>query len=179
MVENQSSCSRIKIREMGIDDLAPVFHIGEEVFTAEYSTTLYRTWDEYEITNLFNSESELCLVAEIDEHIVGFALGTTVDKTRSAWKYGYLIWLGVRKNLQHAGVGGRLFKEILRRMRAMGVRMIIVDTAADNKSAISFFQKQGFGDIQKHVFMSLNLSRKARSCKPRPARASKKRGRQG
>ncbi len=155
--------SRIRIREMGIDDLAPVFHIGEEVFTAEFSTSLYRTWDEYEIINLFSTDQELCLVAELDEHIVGFALATTVEKPRSAWKYGYLTWLGVRKNLQHAGIGQRLFKEIVRRMENTGVRMVIVDTAADNSSAIRFFQKEGFGDMTEHVFMSMNLTRKSRS----------------
>jgi hypothetical protein len=54
-----------RIREMEIDDFPEVFHIGEEVFTVEYSQSLYRTWDEFEITTLFNSDTELCLVAEM------------------------------------------------------------------------------------------------------------------
>ncbi len=161
--EEEIKVPRVRIREMGIDDLAPVYHIGEEVFTAEFSTSLYRTWDEYEIINLFSTDNELCLVAELDDHIVGFALATTVEKPRSAWKYGYLTWLGVRKNLQHAGVGNRLFKEVVRRMEQMGVRMVIVDTAGDNVSAIRFFQKQGFDDMKEHVFLSMNLSRKAKA----------------
>ncbi len=151
-----------RIREMTIDDFPEVFHIGEQVFTAEYSQSLYRTWDEYEITTLYNSDTELCLVAEAGERILGFALGTTVIKHNSPWKYGYLVWLGVRKNTQKGQVGSRLFKEIRRRMKEQGVRMIIIDTSADNEPAIRFFQKQGFGDIQKHVYMTLNLSRKAR-----------------
>ncbi len=40
--------------------------------------------------------------------------------------------------------------------------MMIIDTSADNHPAIRFFQKQGFDDIQEHVYMSLNLSRKTR-----------------
>jgi hypothetical protein len=83
---NQASTTRsgrLRIREMTIDDLSEVFHIGEEIFTADLFPTLYRTWDEYEITTLFNSDSELCLVGEIDDRIVGFALGTTVEKHRS------------------------------------------------------------------------------------------------
>jgi ribosomal protein S18 acetylase RimI-like enzyme len=40
--------------------------------------------------------------------------------------------------------------------------MIIIDTSADNRAAINFFQKQGFADIQEHLYMSLNLTRKAR-----------------
>jgi ribosomal protein S18 acetylase RimI-like enzyme len=152
----------LRIREMTIDDFPEVFHIGEEVFTADYSQSLYRTWDEYEITTLFNSDNELCLVAEAGDHILGFALGTTVKKHNSPWKYGYLVWLGVRSNIQQGGVGSGLFKEIRRRMKDQGVRMIIIDTSADNQPAIRFFQKQGFDDIQEHVYMSLNLARKAK-----------------
>ncbi len=150
----------LRIREMTIDDFAEVFHIGEQVFTAEYSQSLYRTWDEYEITTLFNTDGELCLVAEAGERILGFALGTTVKKHHSPWKYGYLVWLGVRPDIQQGGVGSGLFKEIRRRMREQGVRMIIIDTSADNEPAIRFFQKQGFADIQEHVYMTLNLVRK-------------------
>lgn len=148
---------------MTIDDFPEVFHIGEEVFTAEYSQSLYRTWDEYEIITLFNSDSELCLVAEAGDKILGFALGTTVDKHNSPWKYGYLVWLGVRRNIQQGGIGGGLFKEIKRRMKEQGVRMIIIDTSADNQPAIRFFQKQGFGNVQEHLYMSLNLTRKAKN----------------
>jgi ribosomal protein S18 acetylase RimI-like enzyme len=154
--------SRLIIRAMSIDDFSEVFHIGEEVFTAEFSPSLYRTWDEYEVTTLFNSDSELCLVAEMGDAIVGFALGTTVEKHHSPWKYGYLVWLGVKKGLQKARVGERLFREIRRRMKVQGVRMIIIDTDADNEAAIRFFQKQGFGNIQEHVYMTLNLTRPRR-----------------
>jgi ribosomal protein S18 acetylase RimI-like enzyme len=100
-----ASEEKLRIREMTIDDLSEVFHIGEEVFTAEYSQSMYRTWDEYEITTLFNTDNELCLVAELGEKILGFALGTTVSKHNSPWKYGYLVWLGVRKDIQKGGRG--------------------------------------------------------------------------
>ncbi|MHB1400026.1 MAG: GNAT family N-acetyltransferase [Trichloromonadaceae bacterium] len=153
---------KLRIREMTIDDLAEVFHLGEAIFTAEYSQSMYRTWDEYEITTLFNSDNELCLVAELDEELCGFALGTTVDKHNSAWKYGYLVWLGVRRGLQKGGVGEGLFKEIRRRMQEQGVRMIIIDTDADNEAGIRFFKKQGFNNEKEHVYMTFNLSRNTR-----------------
>lgn len=168
MTDRQADAEEtLRIREMTIDDFSEVFHIGEEVFTAEYSQSLYRTWDEYEITTLFNSDNELCLVAEAGGKILGFALGTTVTKHNSPWKYGYLVWLGVRSNIQQGGVGSGLFKEIKRRMKEQGVRMIMIDTAADNQPAIRFFKKQGFGDIQEHVYMSLNLTRKTKKKHPK------------
>ncbi len=154
------AAEQLEIREITIDDLAAVFHLGEKLFTSDFSPSMYRTWDEYEITTLFNSDSELCLVAELDGEIVGFALGTTVEKLHSAWKYGYLVWIGVRPGLQKAGAGHLLFDELKQRMLGQGVRMIIIDTDADNEAGIRFFKKQGFSNIQKHVYMTLNLSRK-------------------
>jgi ribosomal protein S18 acetylase RimI-like enzyme len=149
----------LEVRELTIDDLAAVFHLGERLFTSDFSPSMYRTWDEYEITTLFNSDNELCLVAELDSEIVGFALGTTVEKQNSAWKYGYLVWIGVRPGLQKCGAGHKLFAELKKRMVDQGVRMIVIDTDADNEAGINFFEKQGFNNIQKHVYMTLNLSR--------------------
>lgn len=155
----QDDNEQLDIREMTIDDMAAVFHLGERLFTSEFSQSMYRTWDEYEITTLFNSDTELCLVAELNDEIVGFALGTTVEKQNSAWKYGYLVWIGVRPGLQKCGAGQKLFAEIKHRMVEQGVRMLVIDTDADNEAGIKFFKKQGFNNIQKHVYMTLNLSR--------------------
>ncbi len=156
---------QLEIREMTIDDLAAVFHLGEKLFTSEFSQSMYRTWDEYEITTLFNSDSDLCLVAELDDEIVGFALGTTVEKQHSAWKYGYLVWIGVRPGLQKCGAGHKLFDELKQRLLDQKVRMIVIDTDADNEAGINFFKKQGFNNIQKHVYMTMNLSKPRRKNK--------------
>ena len=148
----------IKIREMDIDDVAQVFHLGERLFEADRMPNLYRTWDEFEVIELFNGDTENCLVAEAGDQIVGFALGTTVSKSRSAWKYGHLVWLGVDENFQRFGVAERLFQRFRTVMLAQGVRMLIVDTEAENLSALRFFRKMGFGSPQQHIYLSLNLA---------------------
>lgn len=38
----ESKNGAIKIREMDIDDLAPVFHLGEKLFKADETPNLYR-----------------------------------------------------------------------------------------------------------------------------------------
>ena len=93
---------------MDIDDLATVFHMGEKLFTAHKVPNLYRTWDEFEVVDLYYSSPDFCLVAEHEEQVVGFALGTTIEKSHSAWKYGHLIWLGVDPSVQSKGVGEKL-----------------------------------------------------------------------
>ena len=146
------------IREMEIDDLASVFHLGEKLFTARAVPNLYRTWDEHEIVQLFDSDREFCLVAESQERLVGFVLGTTVEKPRSAWKYGLLVWLGVDPEFQKSGIGARLFSQLRDLMTKEGVRMLLVDTEADNLPALHFFRKMGFGKPEEHIYLSLNLA---------------------
>jgi ribosomal protein S18 acetylase RimI-like enzyme len=149
---------KIQIREMELDDLAAVFHMGEKLFTAREAPNLYRTWDEYELIELFYADSELCFVAEADEQIVGFALCMTIEKERSAWKYGHLVWLGILPDFQRSGLGERIFAHLKDVMARRGVRMLVVDTEADNLQALRFFRKMGFGKPQEHIYLSLNLS---------------------
>lgn len=146
----------VEIREMEVDDIPAVFHLGEKVFTAEKTPTLYRTWDEYEVVSTFNSDSDYCLVAEIEGKIVGFVLGDVVTKRKSAWKYGYLVWMVTDPDYQRLGIASRLFNRFADKMIEEGVRIFIVDTEADNLPALAFFRAKGFGSPQPHIYMTYN-----------------------
>lgn len=157
----------IKIREMEIDDLAGVFHLGEMLFQSETAPNLYRTWDEYEVIELFNGDTEFCLVAEQESQIIGFALGSTITKSHSAWKYGHLIWLGVKPGYQRTGVAERLFHRFKDLMLKSGVRMLLVDTEAENLPALHFFRKMGFGNPKQHIYLTMNVAAQQQSQKRR------------
>ncbi len=43
-----------------------------------------------------------------------------------------------------------------------GVRMLLVDSEADNLPALHFFRKMGFGNPQQHIYLSLNLDQQKR-----------------
>jgi len=156
--EAKKRLSGLKLRPLEVDDLAPVFHLGEKLFTARAVPNLYRTWDEYEVVGLFQSDSDYCFVAEIDDQLAGFTLGTIISKTNSAWKYGHLIWMGVEPSFARQGIAERLVKHFKDIMLEEGVRMLIVDTEADNLPALHFFRKMGFGNPQEHIYLSMNLS---------------------
>jgi ribosomal protein S18 acetylase RimI-like enzyme len=148
----------LEIREMELDDLATVFHLGEQLFTAEKWPNLYRSWDVYDLLMLFTSDGEFCLVAELEERIVGFALGSFLEKNRSAWRYGYLEWLGVDPLMKGRGIGKRLLNRLTDIFIENVARMMLVDTEMENVDAIRFFKNQGFGHDVAHVYMSRNLT---------------------
>lgn len=148
----------IKIREMDIDDLAPVFHLGETLFKADETPNLYRTWEPYEVVGLFQSSGDFCLVAEANKRIVGFALGDLITKSHSAWKYGYLIWLGVAPAYQKQGVAEKLFRRFKDLVIENGARMLMADTQAGHMPALRFFRKMGLGHPQQHTYLTMNLA---------------------
>jgi len=165
---NQKKGTEINIRQMEIDDISSVFHLGEELFTSEEFPILYRTWDAYEVTDYFTSDPGYCLVAEVEDKVVGFVLATTIEKEGTAWKkYGYLSWIGVAEDYQRIGLALRLYKRLEDKFQKDGVRMVIADTEADNEDAIAFFKTIGFSITEKHVWLGKTLRRPARnSSKP-------------
>jgi ribosomal protein S18 acetylase RimI-like enzyme len=152
--------TEVDIRQMEIDDLSSVYHLGEKLFTSEDFPILYRTWDPYEVTDYFASDPDYCLVAESGGVIVGFILATTIEKEGTAWKkYGYLSWIGVDEEFQRFNLGQRLYRKLEERMKKEGVRMMIADTDVENEGALSFFKTLNFSLTSKHQWLAKTLRR--------------------
>ncbi len=147
----------VAVRQMTIDDIPAIYHLGEKLFTARIAPNAHRTWDEYEVVGFFQTDCEFCFVAE-DENkmVIGFALGTVIEKHHS-WTYGYLIWLGVRPDYQKSGIAQRLFRQLKPAMIDAGARIIMVDTDAENAASLRFFHKMGFNHSRQHVYLTMNV----------------------
>lgn len=156
-INHRKECN-IEVRPMEIGDLADVYHLGERLFTADKWPALYRTWDEFEVVTFYASDTDTCFVATRDDKVVGFALGNVIEKEKSAWTYGYCVWLGVDPDCGRCGVGTSLFSAMRDKFIEMGARMILVDTDANNAHAINFFKKTGFDHENAHVYLSMNLT---------------------
>ncbi len=148
----------VAIREMELHDIPPVFDLGERLFRPEEYPNLYRTWDEYDLIQYYTADGEYCLVAENDEQIVGFVIGTVIEKRRSAWSYGYLVWLGTEPEIEGRGVARRLLTRLTELFIEAGVRIMMVDTEAENGRALEFFERQGFGQPVEHIYLAKNLT---------------------
>ncbi len=153
----------VEIRQMEIDDLAAVYHLGEDLFTSDEFPILYRTWDPFEVTEHFTTDPEYCLVAEAGGRVVGFILATTIEKEGTAWKkYGYLSWIGVHDDYHRIGLGRRLYRRFEQKLLKSGARMVIADTEAENANALAFFDSLGFSISRRHVWLGKTLYRRSR-----------------
>ncbi len=152
------------IREMEIDDVSAVYHLGEKLFTSDEFPILYRTWDPYEVTDYFTSESDYCMVAETEHgRIVGFVLANMIEKEGTAWKkYGYLSWIGVADEFQRMNLGQRLYNKLEDNFQKDGVRMVIADTDAENVGALGFLNAMGFSERAQHVWLAKTLQKPPR-----------------
>ncbi|MES2614715.1 MAG: N-acetyltransferase [Bdellovibrionota bacterium] len=166
--KTQEGKGSFTIREMEISDLAEVYQLGEICFRADLWPMLYRGWDEYEVTTMFNTDGDYCLVAENDdfekgvtpdeERIVGFVLGTVMSKPGTAWSYGYIVWICAHPEWQREGVAGKLIdKAVEAFVENEGVRIIMADTDPSNERAVKFFKKKGFDQEHQHVFLTSNI----------------------
>ncbi len=148
----------VTIREMELHDLPTVFDLGERLFRADEYPNLYRTWDEYDLIQYFTTDGDYCLVAETDDEIVGFVIGTVIEKRRSAWSYGYLVWLGTVPEIEGRGVARRLLARLTELFIEAGARIMMVDTEAENGRALGFFERAGFGQPVEHIYLAKNLT---------------------
>lgn len=151
--------TEIEIRQMTLEDLSDVWHLGEKIFTPSRLQYTYRTWNVDELLSIFHGDPELCLVAEDvrSEKIVGFVLGIVLKRPFSPWTYGYLNWIGVRRMRQRSGIGKRLYKELEKRFKNKGARISIVDIESNNPAGIRFVKKFGFKEAQTYIWFSKNL----------------------
>lgn len=151
--------SHVEIRQMILEDLSTVWHLGEKTFTPSSLQYAYRTWNVDELLSLFNSDPGLCLVAEDikSNKIVGFALGTILKRPFSPWTYGYFIWAGVQKRFQKTGVGRRLYRELEKRFKDKGARIVMVDVESNNQAGMRFIRKLGFKEAQTYIWYSKKL----------------------
>ena len=148
--------SAIEIREMRLDDLPAVFALGQKLFTAEDLPTLYRSWDDDVVMQLFSSDQETCLVAVADQKIVGFALGSIMENPATpgdtvGWS-GW-AWMPATTGMASPPLLNQLTSLFIRRH----ARILLVDTDEENHPALAFFRKNGFGHELRHVYLSQNL----------------------
>lgn len=150
---------RVTVRPMSIDDLPAVYHLGAKLFRAGSFPSLYRTWDEFELVGFFGSDWETCFVAvDADGDVIGFVLGTVLEKRRSAWSYGWIVWIGVHPDRGRGGVATRLLEKVTGVFEELGCRMLMADTDPANDKAVGFFERHGFGHPRQHVYLEKNLA---------------------
>ncbi|MBB6454820.1 putative N-acetyltransferase YhbS [Salirhabdus euzebyi] len=115
----------IKIREATLKDLPGIKATVKSAFYREGKHELYNEWEFAErVTQDRGFVKELCLVAVLDEEIVGYIL---LSKAQIGQKQGLSLGpLAVTKDLQNKGIGKKLVRKGLDIAKSLGYKWVVL-----------------------------------------------------
>lgn len=123
---------QVTLRPYRAQDFNALHAIDQACYSREIA---YSKWEMLQYMSLPGAD---CLVAEHDGRMIGFIL--------SAHKagQGHIVTIDVLEAFRKAGVGTSLLTAAEKRMAEHGCTRIVLETAINNKAAISFWRKHGY-----------------------------------
>jgi ribosomal protein S18 acetylase RimI-like enzyme len=139
------SLESVEIRALKREDLDAIVKIDEMVLGESRKDYWKRR-----LESMNHKSSEISLVAEVGEQVVGFILGDV-----SGWEFGvpetigWMDTIGVDPAYQKRGVATLLAHELIKNLKALGVRTIYTLVSWDDWDLLQFFHAMGFtrGDL--------------------------------
>ncbi len=127
------------IRKFQPPDFPWVIEIERQVFNEH---------DPFFYMQFYETCSEGFLVAQVNDFIVGFAVGFLTSETT-----GRIFSLAVHPYYQNRRIGSALLKEIINVFRHVGVSEIMLEVRLGNVKARRFYERHGFsvtGIVEKY-----------------------------
>ncbi len=137
--------NNVKIRFMENEDLEAIVKIDGKVLGENR-----RSYWERESELMKNKVSQISLVAEVEGKVVGFVLGDI-----SGWEFGvpdtigWVDTIGIDPAYQKKGIATTLASELIKNLKALGVRSIYTLVSWNDWDLLQFFHAMGFtrGDM--------------------------------
>jgi predicted N-acetyltransferase YhbS len=135
----------LKIRTFRKDDLDAIVEIDEKVLGENR-----RSYWEGKMELMERKSSQVSLVAEMSGEVVGFILGDI-----SGWEFGvpetvgWIDTIGVDPAYQKRGLAKALAHELIKNLKALGVKTIYTLVSWNDWDLLQFFHAMGFtrGDM--------------------------------
>ena len=139
------SLEKMKIRTLNKGDLVAIIEIDEKILRENR-----RTYWEKKLELMNNKSSNISLIAEVEEKVVGFILGEV-----SGWEFGvpetigWIDTIGIDPTYQKKGLATALAHELIKNLKALGVRTIYTLVSWNDWDLLQFFHAMGFtrGDM--------------------------------
>ncbi|MFJ8262494.1 GNAT family N-acetyltransferase [Rummeliibacillus sp. NPDC094406] len=107
------------------------------------------------ISNLLINPKFVCIVASIDNKIVGGLTAYELEMYDQEGSSMYIYDLAVGKEYQRNGIGSRLVHEIIDFCKSKGINDLFVQADGVDQHAIEFYKKNG-GEQSKTFHFSFN-----------------------
>jgi len=130
-----TSSDAIRLREYRARDFDALCELDRVCFP------LAIAYSRHDMQAYLSAPGADCVVAENNGGVVGFCI------TVRAKQQAYIVTIDVAEGLRKQGIGGALIVEAEKRLASRGIRVVALDTATDNVSAIAFWQTHGYRKI--------------------------------
>jgi len=135
----------LKIRPLKKEDLKTIIEIDEKVLGENR-----RDYWERKLALMNDKATQVSIVAETEGKVVGFILGDV-----GGWEFGvpdtigWIDTIGVDPAYQKKGLATALTQELIKNLKALGVRTIYTLVSWDDWDLLQFFHAMGFtrGDM--------------------------------
>jgi len=139
------SLENVEIRTLKKEDLGAIVRIDEKVLGESR-----KDYWERKLKLMNDKSSQISLIAEVEGEVVGFILGEV-----SGWEFGvpetigWMDTIGVDPAYQKKGVATALARELIKNLKAIGVRTIYTLVSWNDWDLLQFFHAMGFtrGDM--------------------------------
>jgi len=156
----------VTIRQAKPDELKTVQDLNHKLFVSDnrHFNDLNLRWPYQEEGEKFfrtriSGESGVCLVAEFEGQIVGYAAGCV--RSKSNVYNGVLAELDnmfVEEAYRSQGIGSTLIDTFASWARGRGAQKVIIDAYSPNSGAVKLYTKKGFVSYSTSLRMDLGES---------------------
>src|SRR5512138_3732103 len=122
------------LREYRHEDFETLYRIDQECFDAELA------YSRAELNHYLLRKAAFAIVAEDKKgNVAGFIVAET-DKRG----FGHIITIDVLPTAWRTGLGSKLLATVEQRIRTAGCRLVLLEVAIDNVTAIQFYKRLNY-----------------------------------
>ncbi len=126
----------IKLRKCRFADLGPILEIERSCFSAE------EAYSKSRFENRYRAYRNNFWVAERADKIAGYIVACGKGKSVN------LDSLAVARKYRNLGIGSRMLRMVVRRLKNKGIKRISLTVKTSNKKAIYLYKKMGFEIVE-------------------------------
>jgi len=143
--------NNIRIRNMTKGDIKAACRIQEEITKKKVS----KSWRLKLEAHLKKNRNE-CLVAIVDNIVVGFVIGEIRALEFGLEKSGWILTVGIDPDFMGKGVGKKLGLKLLSHLKKVGINQVYTAVQWDSSDLLAFFKSIGF---KRSDFINLEYKR--------------------